>query len=90
MTAAVPVPHTSRSVPCFEAAQTSSIETWRSRTGRPHSRKSVSTESRVTPGRIAPVSGGVATSSPIFTMMFMVPTSSRYRRWTPSSHSTWV
>ena len=57
----------------------------------PHSRRRVSTESRVTPGRIVPVeSGGVRTSSPIRIMMFMVPTSSRYFRWAPSSQSTCV
>src|SRR4029453_5107853 len=49
-----------------------------------------SVESRVTPGRMVPVRGGVMISSSIFTMMFMVPTSSRYLRCTPSSHSTWV
>ena len=51
----------------------------------------MSTESRVTPGRIVLVlSGGVRTSSPIRIMMFMVPTSSTYFRCAPSSHSTWV
>jgi len=90
MTAAVPVPHTSSSLPRPWASTTSSIETCRSLTLSPHVRSRARVESRVTPGRMVPVRGGVMISSPIFTMMFMVPTSSRYFRWTPSSQSTWV
>ena len=90
MTAAVPVPNTSSSRPLRCASTTSSIESWRSLALSPQSRSRVSTESRVTPGRMVPPSAGVITSSPIFTMMFMVPTSSMYLRCTPSSHSTWV
>jgi len=90
MTAAVPVPQTSSSVPRRAAAATSSIAICRSLTRRLHSRISASAESRVTPAKIVPPAGGVMTSPSIFSMMFIVPTSSMYLRSRPSSHSTCV
>src|SRR5215470_12862960 len=65
LTAAVPVPKTSSSVPASWAASTSSMEICRSLTWAPQSLSSVSTESRVTPGRMVPPSGGVTTSPAI-------------------------
>ena len=73
----MPVPHISRSVPSRPACITSSMVTGRSLAFTPQSRSRVRIEFRVTPSRMVPASGGVITSSPIFTMMFMVPTSSR-------------
>ncbi len=54
MTAAVPEPNASESVPSAAPWRTSSISTGRSATGIFHSRASVRTVSRVTPGRIEP------------------------------------
>ena len=60
----------------------------RSSSFAPDSRKIVRTESRVTPGRMVPASGGVMATPSMFTMMFMTPDSSRKRRSFPSSHNT--
>ena len=65
MTAAVPVAHTSFSVPSPAAATSSSMVIGRSDTRTPQLRSSVSTLSRVTPARMVPASGGVITSSRI-------------------------
>jgi len=74
ITAAVPAPNNSTSLPVSEASLTSRIVTGRSETvrssGRPDNRLEleecssarVSTESRVTPGRIMPSRGGVTSS----------------------------
>ena len=78
MTAAVPVPKTSRNVPFRAAAMTSAMVTGRSATCMPSSLASCNTESRVTPSSKVPVSGGVTSSSPITKAMFMDPTSSMY------------
>src|SRR4026208_1235884 len=52
----------------------SSIDAWRALTGNPHLRKSARVESRVTTGKMVPVSGGGVISSPTFPSMFTVPT----------------
>ena len=89
ITAAVPVPKTSSSLPSFWAWMSSSTEIFRSSVGRPQSRQSWSTEFRVIPGRMDPLSMGVTTLPSILKKMFMAPTSSMYFRSTPSSHRTW-
>ena len=76
----MPVPHISFRVPFWAAAVTSSMLMVRSETFQPQSRIRVSAESRVMPARMAPVSGGVITSSLMRSMMFIVPTSSMSRR----------
>ena len=77
ITAAVPQPNISRRSPRRCAEMISSMPMGRSLTRKPHSRSSVMIESRVTPLRIVPSSGGVTNSSLMRTTMFMVPTSSR-------------
>ena len=88
MTAAVPQPNTSRSVPARCAAISSSIPSGRSLTISPQSRSNVITASRVIPARMLPSSGGVMNSSPMRTMTFIVPTSSRYVCSCASVHNT--
>ena len=91
MTTAVPVPHISASVPCACAAITSWMEMGRSSTATPQSRSNCSTDLRVMPSRMAPLeSGGVTTVSPMRSMMFIEPTSSRNSCLMPSRQSTWA
>ena len=89
MTAAVPLAKISCRLPSFDAATTSSIESFRSETFTPHFFSSWMTESRVMPGRIVPESSGaVITSSAIRKKAFDVPISSTYLCSAASSHST--
>ncbi len=57
---------------------------------RPSARASVMIESRVMPGRIVPVSGGVAREPSSYTKkMFMPPSSSTYRFSAVSRNTAW-
>ena len=80
MTAAVPVPQASFSVPSAPASKSSWAVISRSSTFSPQDFSSSRQDLRVMPGRTEPVSSGVSTVSPTWNMTFMEPTSSIYFR----------
>ena len=85
ITAAVPQANASRIRPDAAPSRHSSKLTARSSTRRPARWASLRIESRVMPGRIVPVSGGVTRlPSSITKKMFMPPSSSTYLRSTAS------
>ena len=88
MTAAVPIPKISVIVPRSRSAMISLTSRRSSLTVIPRSGAMRITESRVTPGRMLPVSAGVRICVPYANAMFIAPTSSTYRRSAASSQST--
>src|SRR5215472_1180154 len=86
--AAVPVPKHSLRLPASYSVNKSPIEIRSCLTGQPMSPSRVITLSRVTPGRIVPLSGGVMTSSPVTKKTFITPHSSTKRCSIASSHIT--
>ena len=88
MTAAVPVPKTSLSLPASYASATSWIAILRSVTLYPLSRRISIIDFRVMPERMLPSSSGVTTSPSITKKMFIAPTSPTYFFSTPSSQRT--